>query len=319
MGCVYNRGTRASPNWWINWREHGKNRYQPIGGDRALAKAILKQIEAEVERKRLRRQHGVDTEPPPPVPTFNSAADAFIARRSAPDVDGKPMRRAWKSDKARLDKYFRPRLGRFHLDEIHEAKIRQLIDELRAKLKPQSVRNCLAIVSRMFNEQPKALRLANPVAGLDRADRDSIGPAWDPKATPWLRTEQVRAVYLALPEMAADAPWRPMFAVGTFAGLRSGEVIALEWADLDFEARTIHVRRSVDGPLKDDDSRIAPMADTLAGILAEWRNLALVGAAQVFGPSGRGGRRRAGGHAYVKEHTLGHVLRAALEGPSCPG
>src|SRR4051812_43850384 len=282
MGCLYNRGSRAKPNWYINWREHGANRYQKIGPDRSLAAATLKQIEAEVQRKRPRRRQGGETDPPPPVPTFNSAADAFIARRSAPDVDGKPMRRAWKSDKARLDKYLRRRLGRLHLDEIHEGKIRQLIDELRAKLKPQSIRNCLAIVSRIFNEQPKALRLDNPVAGLDRADRDSIGPAWDPKATPWLRAEQVRALYLALPEMAADAPWRPMFAVGTFAGLRTGEVIALEWGDLDFDARTIHVRRSVDGPLKDDESRIAPMPDTLAGILGEWRKLAPVGVPQVF-------------------------------------
>src|SRR5476651_620979 len=62
---------------------------------------------------------------------------------------------------------------------------------------------------------------------LDRADRDSIGPAWDPKATPWLKAEQVRAVYLAMPEMERAAPWRAMFAVGTFAGLRTGEVIAL--------------------------------------------------------------------------------------------
>src|SRR2546428_3283825 len=122
----------------------------------------------------------------------------------------------------------------------------------------QSIRNCLAIVSRIYNEQPRALHLDNPVAGLDRADRDSIGPAWDPKATPWLKPEQVRAVYLGMPALAREAPWRAMFAVGTFAGLRTGEVIALEWTDVDFDARTIHVRRSVDGPLKDDESRIVP-------------------------------------------------------------
>lgn len=120
-------------------------------------------------------------------------------------------------------------------------------------------------------------------------------------------------MYLALPALAPASPWRTMFAVGTFAGLRTGEVIALEWADLDFMARTIHVRRSVDGPLKDDESRIAPMPDTLADALSQWRKLATVGDSQVFAPSGHGGRRRASGHAYVKEHTLGKVLRAALE------
>ena len=115
-----------------------------------------------------------------------------------------------------------------HLDEITDDRVRKLIGELSSKLKPHSIRNCLNIVSRIFNDQPRALRLTNPVAALDRYDRKSIGAGWDPKKTPWLRTEQVRAVYLALPELAPKAPWRAMFALGTFAGLRTGEVVALE-------------------------------------------------------------------------------------------
>jgi integrase len=309
MASIYNRGTRAKPNWWVGWIDRsGQHRAQRVGPDRALAVQVGTKIEADKVAKRF----DVPTEAPPPVPLFNDAADAFIDRRKAPDADGKPMRRSWKDDRARLDKYLRPRFGRKHLDEIHEGDLRQLIDGLRPTLKPQSIRNCLAIVSRIYNEQPRALRLDNPVAGLDRADRDSIGPAWDPKATPWLKAEQVRAVYLAMPEMDPAAPWRAMFAVGTFAGLRTGEVIALEWADLDFDARTIHVRRSVEGPLKDDESRIAPLADTLAEVLTEWRKLTPVGAAQVFEPTGHGGRRRADGRVYVKGHTLGKVLRVAV-------
>jgi integrase len=309
MASIYNRGTRAKPNWWVGWIDrNGQRRAQKVGPDRALAV----QVGAKIEADKVAKQFDVPTGPPPPVPTFGAAADAFIARRSALDVDGKPMRRSWKDDRARLDKYLRPPFGRKHLDEIREGDLRQLIDALRLKLKPQSIRNCLAIVSRIYNEQPRALRLDNPVAGLDRADRDSIGPAWDPKATPWLKAEQVRAVYLALPEMDRNAPWRAMFAVGTFAGLRTGEVIALEWADLDFDARTIHVRRSVEGPLKDDESRIAPLPDALATVLTEWRKVAPVGAAQVFEPSGHGGKLRKDGKAYVKPHTLGKAFRTAL-------
>ena len=59
MGCIYNRGTKAKPNFWINWREHGKNRYQRIGEDKALAKATLKQIEGGVQKKSLARRAGM--------------------------------------------------------------------------------------------------------------------------------------------------------------------------------------------------------------------------------------------------------------------
>ena len=280
MASCYNRGTRAKPNFWVSWIDNaGQHRAEKVGPDKTLALQVKAKIEGDLAAAKAGRRFDLDVEPPAPVPTFNEAADAFIARRSALDVDGKPMRRSWKDDRARLDKYLRPRLGRRALDDIHEGDLRGMIDQLRRVLKPQSIRNCLAIVSRIYNEQPRALRLDNPVAGLDRADRDAIGPAWDPKATPWLRPEQVRAVYLAMPELALDAPWRAMFAVGTFAGLRTGEVIALEWSDLDFQARTIHVRRSVEGPLKDDESRIAPMAETLATVLTDWRKLKPVGAA----------------------------------------
>jgi integrase len=315
MASVYNRGTRSKPNFWVSWIDNaGQHRAEKVGPDKTLALQVKAKIEGDLAASKAGRRFDIDVEPPAPVPTFNEAADAFIARRSAPDADGKPMRRSWKDDRARLDKYLRPRFGRRSLDDIHEGDLRQLIDGLRMTLKPQSIRNCLAIVSRIYNEQPRALKLDNPVAGLDRADRDSIGPAWDPRLTPHLTAEQVRAVYLAMPELDRDAPWRAMFAVGTFAGLRTGEVIALEWADLDFDARTIHVRRSVEGPLKDDDSRIAPLPDTLAAVLTDWRKLAPVGRAQMFEPTGHGGKHP----RYVKAHTIGRVIRAALGEAKAP-
>jgi integrase len=131
--------------------------------------------------------------------------------------------------------------------------------------------------------------LTNPVSSLDRADRESIGPAWDPKASRWLKAGEVRAVYLALPELSLTRPWRAMFAVGTFAGLRTGEVIALEWRDVDFVAGTIQVQRSIGGPLKDDESRVAPLPATLTSVLTEWRKICPVGSEQMFPPTtGRG-------------------------------
>src|SRR5258705_9220101 len=139
MGCIY----RKRGVIYISWRDlSGKNCYQRIGEDRALAKAALKQIEGGLQKKKIGRRHGVTTEALPPVPTFNEAADAFIARRKAPDADGKPMRRSWKDDQARLDKYLRPRFGKKRLDELHEGDMRGLIDALRLILKPQSIRNC---------------------------------------------------------------------------------------------------------------------------------------------------------------------------------
>jgi integrase len=314
MGCIYNRGTRAKPNFWIKWTgRDGRPKYQKIGPDRALAKNVLAKKEHELTAKK----HGLELEPGTPVPTFDAAADAFLERRKAVGVDGQPMVRSWREDRSRLKQHLRGRLGRLHLDEITDDRVRKLIGELRSTLKPQSIRNCLTIVSRIFNDQPRALRLTNPVAALDRYDRKSIGAGWDPKKTPWLRTEQVRAVYLALPELAPKSPWRAMFALGTFAGLRTGEVVALEWNDLDFAARNIHVQRSVEGPLKDNEGRFVPMAETLADVISKWRKLAPEELEQLFVPTGRGGRKGAG-KRYVKAQSLSAVLRDALVAANVP-
>jgi len=54
MGCVYNRGTRAKPNFWIKWiGRDGEAKYQKIGPDRALALAVVKKKEAEMVAKRI--------------------------------------------------------------------------------------------------------------------------------------------------------------------------------------------------------------------------------------------------------------------------
>ena len=82
----------------------------------------------------------------------------------------------------------------------------------------------------------------------------------------------MRRVYNAFPEMARTAPWRPMFAPGVFAGLRPGEIRSLQWGDVDFASRLIHVQRSDDGPTKDGESRAVPLSPALASVLLQWKD-----------------------------------------------
>jgi integrase len=81
----------------------------------------------------------------------------------------------------------------------------------------------------------------------------------------------VRRIYLGFPAMATGEPWRAMFAVGVFAGLRPGEIRALQWGDVDFGAQLIHVQRSDDGPVKDGESRSVPLSPALADVLLKWK------------------------------------------------
>src|SRR5437762_6365495 len=128
-----------------------------------------------------------------------------------------------------------------------------------------------------------------------------IRPTHDPKKTPFIeRLDDVRRIFLALPE-----PLNVAYAIGALAGLRTGEVFALRWTHVDLAARRIHVRESVNGPLKDGDSRIVPVLDALLPILTEWK-LKSGGAGRVIPPMRCDGKK-------IDNATPGNYLRAALE------
>jgi integrase len=293
MASVYNRGTRAKPNWWVGWIDRsGQHRAQKVGPDRSLAVQVAAQVEAD----KVAKKFDVPTEAPPPVPLFDAAADGWIEMRSAIGKDGQPTVRSWKDNRTHLKQHLRPRFGRRSLDELTVDDVRKLIEELRPKKSAQTIKNVLHTLSRLYEDQPEALRLTNPVRRLKRGDWKRIGKGHDPHATPWLQSDdQVRRVYLAFPEMSRNAPWRAMFAVGVFVGLRPGEIRSLQWGDVDFAAGLIHVQRGDGGPTKNSKSRAVPLSPALASVLLEWKEACPpppdTAAAPCFPCNGRHGRR----------------------------
>jgi integrase len=79
----------------------------------------------------------------------------------------------------------------------------------------------------------------------------------------------------------------------------------LRWEHVDLGARRIHVRESVAGPLKDDESRVVPILDSLLPVLKAWK-LKTGGLGTVVPPMRSDGR-------HCDDHTLrsylGDVLR----------
>ena len=108
-----------------------------------------------------------------------------------------------------------------------------------------------------------------------------------------------------MPTMAPKQPVRAMFAVGVFAGLRTDEILGLPKSNVDLERRTIMVDRSAKGPVKDDESRIVPVNDSLRTVLREWMLMALPGEL-LFPPTKGRGR-------HVRPHTLHRHLKLALD------
>ena len=129
-----------------------------------------------------------------------------------------------------------PRLGAFPLPDLSAAAIQSLIDDMvRAGASPSTIRNAImpvrVICRRAVRDGEVGL---NPTQHLD------------------LPTTQARRERIADPHEAAAlialVPTRDkaIWATGLYAGLRRGELMALEWRNIDLDCALIHVTASWD-------------------------------------------------------------------------
>jgi integrase len=296
--------------WRIRWKD-ADGRHSKSFTSKDTAEQVLALVLRNVERG----EAGLPQDRSD-APTLNELAAPWLARRQA-------THRSYTDDKCRWNVHLAPAFGRLKPREVDAAKLRAFIEDRlsRGKLKPATVCRCVGMLSSFFEDLKEQKHVAiNPVRELPRSARRLMHSDYDTKGTPFLQTlADVRRVFLTLPEAVGVA-----FAVGAFAGLRTGEVLGLSWEDVDLEGRRIHVKRQVqDGrfaPLKDDDPRIVMLQNSLAPILAAWK-LKTGGEGLLFKPTvaDRGGRPDLGtAPAFMRPSTLIRHLREALKSCGLP-
>lgn len=110
-------------------------------------------------------------------------------------------------------------------------------------------------------------------------DRNPVARVRAPKVArtmPNALPDDQRRTLLAYLEAAADTPFNLAVTIALMTGMRQGEICALRWGDVDFDARTVWVRRAIarDGgrtyvkePKTASGRRDVPMAEALVGPL----------------------------------------------------
>lgn len=208
--------------------------------------------------------------PTSPAPTFAAFAKRFFEEF----VRGEHYKPAGVYAKFRiLRAHLPPRLGTKRLDEITT----QVVDALKAELKdhkPATVNTILAVLRKM-------LEVAVRWGVLDR----------HPCRVEFLKVEQPPFAFYDAGEFGRlvhaatelDSRAATMVLLGGDAGLRRGEMMGLEWPDVDFERRIIRVVRSVWRDIKtlpkSGKVRTVPLTKKLHEALARLRDDAHFGAA----------------------------------------
>jgi len=204
--------------------------------------------------------------------TLREAAEAWIAGAEEGIVrtrSGDPYKpSALTGYKRALQLRVLPELGARKLADIRRADVQDLADRLLAEgLDPSTIQNTLMPLRVICRRAVgRGDLLVNPTSGLElatpRGRRERI-------ASP----EEGATLLAALPERD-----RALWATAMYGGLRMGELLALQWEDVDLDAGIIRVERSFDPaakvmiePKTRAGKRTVPIAKTLRGHLTVHR------------------------------------------------
>jgi integrase len=199
--------------------------------------------------------------------------DIFNKKKPAPDATNED-RKSYSTQTiydGYLKKWIVPRWGFYRLTEVKAVQVESWLRDLcfaktvipLARGTKAKIRN---IMSALFSH---AIRWEwadrNPIKSVRQSAKRQRVPDV-------LSAEEITAILKTLPE-----PLRTAVELDAFTGLRRGELIGLQWRDIDFQSLVIHVRRSVvhmvNGSTKTEASaKDVPLDSELAGLLMEFKD-----------------------------------------------
>jgi integrase len=302
-GSIFQRGRTFTIKWWENGRQRTKGGF----ASRELAEVALAAQIAKLDR----RMAGLG-EDPKTIPPLGQLAEAWIEQRMN---DG--LHRSARDDKNRWNAYWKPYVANLKPYEVDTATITRVVKMLLAKheLAPNTVANALRMLSTFYSDLVEEGRAEiNPVRMLPKKTRKLVKRANVDE--PFVeKLKDVARLITALQD--SELQVSVAYAIGALAGLRTGEILALRWDDLDLDRRILHVRRQVRhgklGPVKDGDEREVGVQQDLLPILAAWR-LRTGAEGQLFRPVNpeRGGTKDTPA-THLASRTLTKHLHGALK------
>jgi len=197
-------------------------------------------------------------------PTRIATIEEF-AKRFREEVLARRKPSTVRSANSHFDGHILPELGKLRLDRVGPENQQVFINSLQGASR-KTVLNILSTLSSMLTTAKNWGYSTQEVdlAKLVLPERSSF-------VAPHFTRSQVEAI-LGL----AQEPWRTFFILLALTAMRAGEALGLQWGDIDFDHRCIHIRRSAwYGKVQSTKSKTsaAPvtMPEKLASVLSDYR------------------------------------------------
>ncbi len=226
-----NLSKRGGRSWRLKF-DAGRD---PVTGKRLTKYVTLKGTKAEAQREAAKILASVVTEQFVDVSrvTVGGFCDRWMAEWAAHNVGGKTRERY--SELLRTHVF--PRFGLFELQKLKGVHLQGIYSAMAAGgSAPRTVLHVHRLMHRILRSAVQwGVIVNNPAAAID-------APTVRSTEIEALSPVQVQAVLTTL----RAHPLYALFALALGSGARRGELLALRWADLDFDKGTLRIERSVE-------------------------------------------------------------------------
>ena len=215
---IHKRGGK----WYVFVNYHGRRKSKCVGS-REAAEQVRRLLEAKLALGDLT----VLDSDAGKIPSFDTYADSWVKDYARIECKTSTA----DGYEGVLAQYLRPKFGKKRLNEIKRDDVKALINALIGKeLSRNTIRNTLCVIRGLFNYAiEEGLLESNPAARLGRFTRTAKTAETRGIA---LAAKEVRQFLNAAQEVCSD--YYALFLMAVRTGLRRGELVALQWGDIQF-------------------------------------------------------------------------------------
>ena len=236
---LYRRSDDQCHRYWYHYTGHDGVRVRRIAGEtREEAENVCRELERKLNTGNL-------------DPELTSVAEFFEEYLATVAVSAQ-TRDNYQLTLNRFTDLFGP-LGLVQITPHHVREFMGSLNHLAPATQLRSLRE-LAIA---FNYGVKAGYLSKNPCALVKGPRLAKNP---PRILTKLQVRQ-------LLKSVRDTRYHAVLATAVYAGLRRGELVWLEWEDVDLSRGNIHVRNKTAHSLKDYEARTVPIPRALVDVL----------------------------------------------------
>ena len=229
MGVRIREKPKGSKIWWIFVSSGGIRKSKKIGRNKRLANQVSKRIEAEIILQQFDMEHFNKK-----VPTLTQYARNWFG------LPHDQTQHTLNGYRRNIELHVLPKLGNKPIDRLKRGHFKELFDGLisKGKISESNVQNLRSPLSCIYEHAIESgILKENPFVGLKYSKASSVQIN--------LLSEAAAFTFLKSAMKYQGGLFYPHFLTLLRTGMRVGELLGLQWNDIDFGKRQILIQRHI--------------------------------------------------------------------------